>query len=85
MISSISSIASGFSIFAITFAFAFLVAIICFNSMMSLAERTNESPIQSTSCANAKSKSSKSFGVKEGIEMRVFGKLTPFLDDNIPP
>ena len=85
IISSILSTASGFSILAITLAVLSLLAIILFSSIISSAERTNESPIHSTSLLNAKSRFAKSSSVKLGIETFVFGRLTPLREVRIPP
>ena len=58
---------------------------ISFSSTMSVTERTKESPIQSKSLSSAKSKSRKSFFVKQGREIFVFGRFTPFLEESVPP
>ena len=77
--------ASGFSILAITFAWCLRAEICFFNSIMSCAERTNESAIQSAPLSSAKCKSFSSFSVKEGKEIEVLGKFTPFFEERIPP
>ena len=83
---SISEIASGFSIFAITKAFDFLCRfIIFFRVFTSFADLTNESPIHSIFSSNINSKSFLSFLVKQGKEIRVLGKFTPLLDFKSPP
>ena len=77
--------ASGFSILAITFAWCLRAEICFFNSIISCAERTNESAIQSAPLSSANCKSFSSFSVKEGKEIEVLGKFTPFLEERIPP
>ena len=77
--------ASGFSIFAITLALPPVLEIRCLRSIISCAERTNDSPIQSTSCSMANARSFSSFSVKLGKDILVFGKLTPFFEDKTPP
>ena len=52
---------------------------------MSVTLLTNDKPIHSKSFSNAKSKSRKSFKVKHGKEIFVFGKFTPFFEDKVPP
>ena len=52
--------------------------------MMSSTFRTNESPIHSTPILSEKSKSARSFGVRQGSEILVFGRFTPFLDLRSP-
>ena len=55
--------ASGFSILAITFAWCLRAEICFFNSIISWAERTNESAIQSAPLSSAKCKSFSSFSL----------------------
>ena len=86
MISSILANASGFSILAIIGIFSSVFSCISFlKSSISLACRTNERAIQSTSCLIAKRASLISFSVNAGKEISVFGKFTPFLDFKAPP
>ena len=85
MISSIFSIASGFSILATTLAVLPLALIISFNSVMSSALRTKDKPIHSTLFSKTKSKFFLSSAVNDGMETLVFGKLTPFREVKIPP
>ena len=85
IILSISSIASGFSIFAIIRAFLFLLYIRSFNVIISDPLLTKDKPIQSKSCSRAKSKSLMSFGVRQGNDIFVFGKLRPFFEVKWPP
>ena len=53
--------------------------------MMSLDERTKDKPIHSIGCVKTNSKSTRSFFVKQGCEIFVFGKLTPLLEESGPP
>ena len=84
-ISSKSSKASGFSIFATIRACLPAASIRLRRSMMSLELRTKESPTQSTSFSKANAKSASSFSVMHGSEIAVEGKLIPFLGFNLPP
>ena len=86
IISSILAKASGFSILAMIG----ISTVVCFlikslRSSISLAWRTKESAIQSTSCSIAKIASLISFSVSAGREILVLGRLTPFLDLSTPP
>ena len=62
-----------------------LFLISAFKSTISVTDLTNESPIHSTLLSNAKSRSFKSFSVKQGNDTFVFGRLTPFFEDKVPP
>ena len=78
--------ASGFSILAIMGIFSSdSFSISSLRLVMSLASRTNDKAIQSSSFEIAYIKSFLSFFVSEGVEILVLGKLTPFLEDNFPP
>ena len=86
MISSILSIASGFSILAIIGIFSSdFFSIISLKFCISLAFLTNDNATQSTSFEIAKNKSFLSFSVREGVDIFVFGRLIPFLDEMMPP
>ena len=86
MISSILANASGFSILAMIGISSVVCALMSFlRSSISLAWRTKERAIQSTSCSMAKMASLISFSVRAGREMLVLGRFTPFLDLSTPP
>ena len=52
---------------------------------MSVTERTKDKPIHSTLFFSAKSKSNKSFLVRQGNDIFVLGRFTPFLEESVPP
>ena len=76
-ISSSASIASDFSIFAITCACESACAMSARRSRTSAAERTNESATKSTPSLSANSRSSVSFRVSAGIGIGTPGRFTP--------
>ena len=86
MMSSIFLIASGFSIFAIIGIFSSdSFSISSLSLIISLASLTKDKATQSSSFDMAYNKSFLSFLVNEGVEILVFGRLTPFLEVSFPP
>ena len=77
--------ASGISILAITFILLSLSFIIFFSSTISIVFLTNDNATQSNFCSMIKSRSIKSFSVKEGMVSSLSGRFTPFLGVSIPP
>ena len=84
-ISSSASIASDFSIFAITCACEPACVMSARRSRTSAAERTNDSATKSTPSSSANSRSSVSFRVSEGIGSGTPGRLTPLWELTGPP
>src|SRR5579862_2826345 len=83
--SSSASIASAFSIFAITCACELCCWISACRSRTSAAERTNESATKSTPVSSANSRSSLSLRVNDGIGIGTPGRLTPLCELTRPP
>ena len=77
--------ASGFSIFATILAGDFFSEIIFCNSFISFTDLTKDKPIHSMPVSKANSKSARSLLVKQGKDILVFGRFTPFFDFNSPP
>ena len=84
-IASSASTASDFSILAITCACAPAAVISSRRSRTSAAERTNDRATKSTPRSRAKSRSSMSFRVSEGIGTGTPGTLTPLCVSTMPP
>src|SRR5262245_18081289 len=80
-----ASTASDFSIFAITGACDPVCSIRSLRSRTSAAERTNESATKSTPWSRAKSRSSMSLRVREGIGTGTPGTFTPLCAATTPP
>ena len=84
-IASSASTASAFSILAITCACEPAAAISSRRSRTSAAERTNERATKSTPRSSAKSRSSMSFRVRDGIGTGTPGTFTPLCVSTTPP
>ena len=85
MILSSSATASGFSILEMILAGCPFSSILLCRSIRSSAERTKDNAIQFTGCFRMNSRSVKSFSVKLGREILVFGRFTPLLEESTPP
>ena len=69
----------------ITPIFPFFFFISLFNLRTSSASLTKDNATQDMLWLKTKSKSSRSFFVKQGSDILVFGKLTPLLELSAPP